>query len=365
FSVCTADQAVAALFLCRRIREDFPRLKTCLGGPWVGASWDALPRWPELFSLTDFMVGFSGEVPLERLIRHVRGELPVTAVENLAYRQGRKVLRTPFRPSLPLEDLPPPALDGFELDRYVQPSLPYQTTQGCEWGRCSFCHCVFPKQAFDRKSPEKTLREMESLARGTGLRSFVMADLSTPIDVIEGMAPHWRRMRATWRAMARVHERFTPAFARRLKASGCEYLFFGLETAGREGLGRLRKGISLKTVDATVRACGEAGVRVGLFTLNYPGQPESELLRTLEFCVSRRRFLADLAVNRFKMGHWMTSYSDMPGRPSSAAARDLNSFDLPYEADGVPIERFLELKSKAEGIVNGNSEGPSPGGTPR
>ncbi|MBI5881831.1 MAG: hypothetical protein HZB91_01805, partial [Elusimicrobia bacterium] len=43
FSVCTADQAVAALFLCRRIREDFPRLKTCLGGPWVGASWDALP----------------------------------------------------------------------------------------------------------------------------------------------------------------------------------------------------------------------------------------------------------------------------------------------------------------------------------
>ena len=92
--------------------------------------------------------------------------------------------------------------------------------------------------------------------------------------------------------------------------------------------------------------------------------PESELLRTLEFCVSRRRFLNDLAVNRFKMGHWMTDAGGLPGRPSSSAARDLNSFDVPYEADGVPIERFLELKSKAERIVNGHSEGPAPRGTP-
>ena len=347
FSVLAIDQLLPALYFSARLRAEYPGMKTCLGGPWVSASWDALPSWPELFDHADYLIGFAGEIPLEQLLRHMKGELPLAAVSALARRRGGKVLRSAVKPGPPLEELPAPVLDGFDLDAYRVRCLPYQTTRGCEWGRCVFCYHVFPGNAPASKSPAKILRELKDLSRRHKVKDFYFADLATPVELLESLAAGLGRLKVSWSALARANPKFTPALAGKLRRAGCDWLFFGLETADAKSLRALKKGISLETLDANIRACGAAGVNVGLFILNYPGQPAGEFKDTLLYGLKRADHLAELAVARFEMGRWMKGRPGLGGRLAAGADKDLNSFSLPYLGAGVTSGKFRELAGPA------------------
>ncbi|MBI5622767.1 MAG: radical SAM protein [Elusimicrobia bacterium] len=346
FSVVTAGQVLPSLYLARRIRSEMPKARLCLGGPWASASWEGLEDWPGIFEHLDYVVGFEGERPLESLLASGETGFDPARVPGLAFLRNGRVVRTAEGPGVALEKLPAPVFDGFDLGRYPTRWLPYQTTRGCEWGSCAFCYHVFSGRGSESKSPAKMVREMTALAKGTGIRTFHLADLSTPPGVLASLGRTFSRsgQPLRWRALVRAGPAFTPGFCRMLKAGGCDTLYFGLETSDARGLRRLNKGISLKTLGADIRACSGAGIGVGVFILNYPGQSLAEFRKTLTFTLARAPALAHAEVQRFEMGRWMSGRPGLKGSLAPGWSKDLNSFNVPYRAPGIPMAVFKAEK---------------------
>ena len=355
FSVLTHHQVLPALYLSRRLKERYPGLKVCLGGPWCTASMGAVEDWPELFDAADAVVFYSGEEPLAGLLDWARGRRRLAGIPGLAWREGGRVRRTAVRPGPALEKLPPPDFTGFDLGLYPRRTLPYQTASGCEWGRCTFCYHCLPDNRFRVKPPALVARHLAVLKRRWGVGSFWLADLTAPEEMLDGLSRELTRrgLELEWTAMTRAGKRWTPEFAARLAASGCREAYFGLETADKEGLRRINKGLTPELFARSVRACAGAGIRVSVFLLKYPGQGEGEFRRTLEYVRGLRGAVSAIVVSDFELGR----ASNAMGRLGEfgitlppGSGRDIRSFSLPYRAplradwrlDRLGIEREFE-----------------------
>jgi hypothetical protein len=96
------------------LRHECPELKIVLGGGLV-TSWMKKPGWQNPFEgLVDDLIAGPGEVPLLSM-KGVKGPL-----------SGKHHT---------------PNYDLFPLKSYLAPGaiLPYSTSSGCYWNRCSFC----------------------------------------------------------------------------------------------------------------------------------------------------------------------------------------------------------------------------------
>jgi radical SAM superfamily enzyme YgiQ (UPF0313 family) len=342
FSLCSVTQIAPALFFCRRLREDLPGRPIVLGGPWVSASWPVLPRWPGLFDLADYAIGFSGELPLETLLKS-----GPDAVPGLARRVRGKVLLSAPAPPLPLDDIPPPEFDAVDFSLYSERALPYQTTRGCEWGRCRFCFHVMPDDRPCSKRVEKVVSEIASLVRRHKPDVIDLADLSVPLDMMRGLAEGLlrRKVKVRWNALARSSPGYTPRTAAFLRQSGCEALYIGLETVNAAELRRLDKGIRLEVLERNIRTLSAAGIGVFLFILNYPSQREEDLRRTMLFAAGYAEELKDFTAERFQLPRWMERRGLPFGRRDPRSWRDINSFNVPFFAEGVPMETFRKIET--------------------
>ncbi|MFA5140082.1 MAG: radical SAM protein [Elusimicrobiota bacterium] len=342
FSLFSVAQVVPALFFCRRLREDLPGKPLVFGGPWVSASWPVLPRWAGLFDLVDYAVGFSGESPLESLLK-----AGADAVPGLARRvRGRVLLTEPAAP-IPLDEIPPPEFDDLDFSLYSERALPYQTTRGCEWGRCKFCFHVMPDNQPRSKRVEKVVSEIAALVRRHKPDVVDLADLSAPLDVMRGLAKGLlrKRVKVRWNALARSSPEYTPGTAALLRRSGCEALYIGLETVNAAELRRLDKGIRLEVLERNIRTLSAAGIGVFLFILNYPSQREEDLRQTMLFAAGYAEELKDFTAERFQLPRWMQRRGLPFGRRDPRSWRDLNSFNVPFFAKGVPMETFRKIEN--------------------
>jgi hypothetical protein len=348
FSIVMSSQLPAALYFCARARKDYPRIKTVLGGSWVSCSWNALKKWPELFTFADYMVGYAGELPLERLLAALRAEKTIEHVPSLAFLKFGKVAQNRIAPELPPEKIPAPVFDGIDLNLYHSKKLPYQTRTGCEWGRCKFCAHVYPGNPRAAKSMAKVLREVMAIQKKYSPQLIQLADHATPLPVLDAFSRGLiaRRANISWNTMTRANPGLDRELAQQLVESGCTSLAIGLETVDDKALAKLNKGISFATVKANIRACSQAGLPVSLFIINYPGQSLRELEKTVDFTISCGARLSYIAFERFALTRWITGRDWKYGSDAPGQDTELDSFNLPFHGEGVPESSFRALRAK-------------------
>lgn len=364
FSVLTHSQLPPALYLARRLKARYPGIKVCLGGPWATASRPAIAGWPELFSVVDSVVFYGGELPLEGLIKHSKGLLPLAGIPNLAYFKDGKVRLTTLRDGPGLDEIPAPDFGDLDLKLYARRMLPYQTSAGCSWGRCTFCYHCFPRNRFLTRPPETVVLEVERLKTLHGISHFWFADLAVPFGTMGEISRLFieRRSSVLWTAMARADAKYTPEFAARLYASGCTNLFFGLETSDRKSLERIDKGITQEIFERTVRACSGAGITVSAFLLNYPGQTRAEYARTLAYVRGLGGAISDAVAARFELGRSSNSMRHLEELGITLlpdSARDVRSFSLPYvekKRTGVPGAVVGSIRRRSAGRTSAAGE---------
>jgi len=86
-----------------------------------------------------------------------------------------------------------------------------------------------------------------------------------------------------WTSFARV-DTVSPDLLKRMKASGCTAVSFGVESGNAEMLKRIRKGINLEQVVAAVDMCNTAGVIPhASFILGLPGETPESLKDSVDF----------------------------------------------------------------------------------
>lgn len=165
-----------------------------LGGPDPTKN----PKKYLLHPQVDLVVHHEGEQTLNSLLNLVAEErLTPETLQNelgIAYRDqsGRPVVNQP-RPFIEnLDELPMPARDLIDMDKYLETwrqengyaSLTISTTRGCPYG-CEWCQDAVHGQEFRQRSPESVAAEMKLL------KETYQIDRLRVVDDVDGISRDW------------------------------------------------------------------------------------------------------------------------------------------------------------------------------
>jgi anaerobic magnesium-protoporphyrin IX monomethyl ester cyclase len=285
------------LLAMRRAGFDMIRAARATGARVVVSSSDASDH-PELYlqAGAGFILLGEGELALSELLRRLaRHEEPQDGIAGLAWLDpDGKLVRTPRRPvARQLEELPPPAWDLVDLDRYRRIwkqhhgyfSLNIQSTRGCPY-HCNWCAKPIWGQRYNARSPEAVVDEIADLSR------LAAPDHYWIMDDIFGLKPHWiarfgdllaeRGMAIRFKCLSRPDLLLRPGEIDALARAGCEVVWMGAESGSQKVLDAMEKGTTVADIEAASAELRRRGVRFGWFIqFGYPGESWRDIRETM------------------------------------------------------------------------------------
>ncbi len=300
-------QLSAGVTVASMVRAAIRNVTIVVGGSLISMftdRWEALGPFAEV---VDAFIPCDGERPLLEVIRRVRKGLP------LAGAPGVVVFKNGVPVSGGLDGLDAddgcllPDFDGLPLERYLAPRrvLPYRTSTGCYWGRCTFCsqHLLNPT-GFQKKSVTRIVMELGFLAERHGATDFYFVDEAIPPATAIGLGDEVRGrcLPYTWFGEARFEAAMNPVFIARLAEGGCKMLVFGLESGAAGVLSRMRKGTDLSVAAQVLASCSAVGIRTFvMFFLGFPGETTEDAAQTVAFVEEQDAAITHVAFSSFQL----------------------------------------------------------------
>ena len=256
FSLNFLSQAITTFAMIGFLRRLSKEITIIVGGSLI-TSWMKRPGWKDPFSgLVDELVAGPGE---ERI-------LALTGVG----RCHKKSL---------------PDYEAFWHYDYLSPGrvLPFSTSTGCYWSRCSFC----PEKAEGNRYSSLPARQVP-----TELRTLVTVNTPSLVHITDNAMSPTRlvsiantTLDAPWYGFARLTTDLTDKdLCLSLRQSGCVMLQIGLESGDQTVLDALDKGIRLEEASKALNALHEAGIGTYMYLLfGTPAEDEVSAHKTLEF----------------------------------------------------------------------------------
>ncbi|MBW1984963.1 MAG: radical SAM protein [Deltaproteobacteria bacterium] len=259
---------------------------TVMGGPHVSfCAEETLKRYPDL----DIVAIGEGDRTIADLADAVENSLSLETINGIVYRNGSDIIRTKPRKTLAdINLLPLPARHLLPLQRYraLGMAISMTTSRGCPF-QCIFCvgrKMVGAKVRY--REPHKVVDEIQYLAT-LGFKQINIADdLFTAnkkhcIAICDEMIK--RNIKIKWTSFARV-DTVSEEVLSKMKAAGCTAVSFGIESANKEILKTIKKGITIQQVADAVHMCVKTGIDPhASFILGLPGETHETLKETLDF----------------------------------------------------------------------------------
>jgi len=279
------EEIHSAALIAETVKKHNPRITTVIGGCHVSA----LPAetLAEFLSFDIGVVG-EGELPLLDLVT----EKPLAGIPGIVFRDSadNPVVTAPRDDVLPLDTLPIPAWDLYDVGRYGFP-LSIELARCCPFA-CAFCFKSVGRRP-RYKSPEKALDEIEYCITHYGVREFYFSSNGTyPLDKQHAMrlcaGIKARGLRIEWDASTRVDVLDEELIAL-MRESGCRFIDFGIESGDPEVLRHCGKGTDLGITEKTIRLCHGAGIETELnFILGLPYETPESIENTRRFAAKLR-----------------------------------------------------------------------------
>jgi hypothetical protein len=259
FSLNYLSQALSTFAMIGFLKQEFPHVTIVLGGGLV-TSWMTSTGKEGLFNgLVDHCVAGPGEYQLLALLNK---EPP------------QKMHVTPCYEHLPLDD-------------YIAPGLilPFRSSIGCYWGKCSFCPERGEGTTYSQIPPDTAAAELRNLTTSLKPTLIHLVDNAISPALMEALAKE--PPGTPWHGFARITPHLKdPAFCMVIKQSGCVLLKLGLESGDQEVLDALHKGIDLETASLVLQNLKKAGIATYVYLLfGTPAETRIEAQHTLDFVV--------------------------------------------------------------------------------
>lgn len=156
------------------------------------------------------------------------------------------------------------------------------STRGCPYS-CTFCYKTIP--ALREKSLERFEREVAFLKKTTKFDYAWLNDLTFNIRNERAMrvSDILFKYGVKYHCFARVTG-VTEALAKKLKETGCQGIWFGVESYDQKVLTKNRKNTTIAQINSAIKTASEAGLATrGLFIVGLPGETAGSLKGMLEF----------------------------------------------------------------------------------
>ena len=321
FSLNYLSQALCTFAMIGFLRRECPGIKLVLGGGLV-TSWMRRPRWRNPFEgLVDHLVAGPGETPLLSL-------MGVTRSEDNHY--------SPNYDSLPARDYFAPG-----------PILPYSSSSGCSWNRCSFCPERAEGNPYIAIPAEEVIGDLLRLVDKQHPVLIHLLDNAVSPSLMKAITEH--PPGAPWYGFARITRHLSDLdFCFALKQSGCVMLKLGLESGDQTVLDSLQKGIRLEEASSALKNLKKAGIATYVYLLfGTPPEGLIEARRTLEFVSKHHDSIGFMNLALFNMPVYGPETQQMETRFFYEGDLSLyTSFDHPKGWSRPLIRQFLDKEFK-------------------
>jgi len=317
FSLNYLTQALCTFAMIGFLRREYHGVKMILGGGLV-TSWMRNPYWKNPFEgLVDYLVAGPGEAAL----LSVAGVTPC----------GDNHLK-PNYDSLPVRDYFAPGL-----------ILPYGSSSGCYWNKCSFCPERAEGNTFDAIPAGKVTEDLLHLVEKHKPVLIHLLDNAISPSLMKAICKH--PPGAPWYGFARITKHLADMdFCVVLKQSGCAMLKLGLESGDHSVLDSLQKGINLHDASLALRNLKKAGISTYVYLLfGTPPEGLTEARRTLEFIANHNDCIGFMNLAIFNMPIYGSEVRQMETRAFYEGDLSLyTSFDHPKGWSRQLIRQFLD-----------------------
>lgn len=310
-SINYLSQALTGFAVAGFIRRRFPQAGIIMGGGLI-TSWMKNCAWSKGFSgLIDRFIAGPGEDPLLELLgaSHETGDFYV------------------------------PDYVGFRWKDYLSPGpvLPYASSSGCYWARCSFCPERAEGNPYRPVPVSKAVQQLRTLSEGMSPSLIHLVDNAVSPAMLKALIEH--PPGAPWYGFVRTTAELTdPLFCRALRQSGCVMLKLGIESGDQKVLDYLEKGTTVEMSARALKAIHAAGISTYVYLLfGTPPETRLEAERTLAFTVAHSLFIDFLNLAIF----------NLPVNSPEAATLTTGGFyegDCPLYADFVHPEGWNRLE---------------------
>ncbi|MFP3228985.1 MAG: radical SAM protein [Nitrososphaeria archaeon] len=320
------------------IKSRAPDLPIVMGGQHVSFMFqEALST-----GCVDYVAIGEGERTMAELVEAISGARDAESVDGLALPGPR--LTRPRRPIENLDELPEPARHLLPMDEYTVFDKPVRiihviASRGCPYG-CIYCSTSYYwGRRYRIRSARLVADEIERATQKYGTNIVVFADDELTLShkwVYEFLDELDRRkLDISWTCGTRVSS-VNRDLLERMRAKGCNIIYYGVESYNDEDLLRIRKKITTGQVQDAVRATKEAGMEVaGSFVLGFPWQRVEDVRNTVKFA---ERLNLDYAQ--------FTVATPYPGTPLyEEAVRDglIEVWDWDYYTTVYPVMRGMYI----------------------
>ncbi|MEI7435383.1 MAG: radical SAM protein [bacterium] len=287
--------ALRALELVQAIKSADGTPPVVVGGPHV----TALPQ-TMLYSGADLAVIGEGEQTLLDLVEWLGGNKDrniLRAIPGVGYINEGKYVFTGARPKIdPLDRVPLPDRTLLPMQLYrssiarasTQPSHSLLTSRGCP-GLCTFCSKLTFGTNVRYFSTDRIIEEFFLLRDRYGARDVAVWDDNfvsnhdVALAVCDGLRS--RKFDRTWSVEARI-DGVDRQVLTNLKASGCTYIAYGIESGNQRILDYINKRTTKDQIRDVVAMTREVGIPMrGYFMFGFPGESLAEMEDTLRFAI--------------------------------------------------------------------------------
>ena len=244
----------------------------------------------------DIVVIGEGEITLKELILSIdSGEINLSQIDGIAYKDGDKVIRTASRQIVKdLDSFPMPAWDLVDIASYKKIwienhgyfSLNIATTRGCPF-KCNWCAKPIYGNRYNSRSPKKVAEEIEYLQKNYGVNYFWMCD-----DIF-GLKPGWvqefrdvvksKELKIKYKIQSRVDLLLQEDTIAALAESGAETVWVGAESGSQKILDAMDKGTTVKQIFGATQLLKKNGIRPAFFLqFGYLGEEKEDINKTIQ-----------------------------------------------------------------------------------
>lgn len=223
----------------------------------------------------DVVVIGEGEVTILELLKQLEFKQPLNSVAGIAYLDNGRLIRTAPRTLIEnIDTIPFPAWDLFPMDHYAllrlpniknsQRCMPVLSGRGCTF-TCNFCYRM--DQGFRARSTESIIEEIQILKKDYNISyiafsdELLMSSKERTVELCESFIK--AQLNITWDCNGRLNYA-TPEVLKAMKAAGCVFINYGIESMDEQALRNMKKALTVKQIITGVENTIATGISPGL-----------------------------------------------------------------------------------------------------
>ncbi|MEK6808729.1 MAG: radical SAM protein [Nanoarchaeota archaeon] len=328
--------------------------KVIIGGPHVSS----IKKKVLSECRADLAVKGEGEEPIIKILENE----PLSTIKGVIWRDGKNIVENQDNPFIrALDEMPFPAFELFELNKYMDKKLPIITSRSCPY-RCTFCSINLTMGfGFRPRTAESVVDELEHWYKigykyfGFNDDNFTLipsrAEKICDLIVERGIKIKWELRNGI--RIDRVYE----TLLRKMKSAGCIYVGYGVESFYQDVLDNIKKDLKVEKVKDAILLTDKVGIKKGaFFIIGLPGDTLEKFKQTmkqaLELPLDEVRFYNAIPYPGTELYNWVEKNGKWAIKPE-VYLNDITSFDdrPVFETDDFSIADRIEATKIAQSYV--------------